>query len=116
MEPFYEDSQIHQTDDKTPEVMDKKKNQPVESIRQVNHSLLQETLANSQLLQTKTTKIKRIQELVVPKISKNPDFIKAITEHKRFNIRKIFDLLLEVTIREFPDCLDTTICELAFNI
>ena len=36
--------------------------------------------------------------------------------HERFDIRKIFDLLLEVTVGEFLHRLDTTIHEMAFNI
>lgn len=43
------------------------------------------------------------------KISKKADSIRGITEQKRFNIRKISDLLLKVTVGEFFDHSDLVI-------
>ena len=53
---------------------------------------------------------------MLPKVPKKPDSIRAIAEYKTFDIAKIFDLPLEVTVEEFLDCSDTTICEMAFNM
>lgn len=82
---------------------------PARSTKETQHCIDLETSANSWLLQTKTIKTKKIQELVIPKISKKANSIKAMTGQERFDIRKIFDLLLEVTDGKFFDHLDTAI-------
>lgn len=116
LRPIYEDLQTHETDDETSEVMDEEEDLPVGPTREANHSVLQETLANFRLPQTRTTKTGQVQELVVPKIPKKADSIRAMAGHERFDIRKIFDLPLEVTVGEFLDRSDTTIREMAFNM
>lgn len=47
---------------------------------------------------------------------KKRDFIMAIAKHERFDIKKIFDLLFEVTIREFFDHSNTKIYKIMFNM
>lgn len=42
----------------------------------------------------------------MPKILKKADFIKSIIGQKRFNIRKIFNLSLNIIISEFFNCLN----------
>lgn len=42
--------------------------------------------------------------------------IKGMAGQARFNVKKIFDLPLEITLREFLDQSDITIKELAYNI
>lgn len=115
LRPIYKDPQTHKTDDETCEVIDEEEDLPVRPISKANHLVFQEILANSRLLETRTTKIRQVQELVLPKISKKADSIRAMAGHERFNIRKIFDLPLEVTVGKFLDCLNTTIREIAFN-
>lgn len=107
LRPIYEDPQTHETDDKTSEAMDEEEDLPVGPIREANHPVLQETSANSRLPQTRTNKTGRVQELVVPKIPKKADSIRALAGHERFDIKKIFDRPLEVTVGEFFDRSDT---------
>ncbi len=52
----------------------------------------------------------------MPKVPKKADSIRATAGHERFDIRKIFDLPLEVTVGEFLDRSDTTIREMAFKM
>lgn len=116
LRPIYEDPQTHEIDDETSEVMDEEEDLPVGPIREANHPVLQETSANSRLPQTRTTKTGRVQVFVVPKIPKKADSIRAMAGHERFDIRKIFDLPLEVAVGEFLDRSNTTIREMAFNM
>lgn len=60
LRPIYKASQIHKVNDKILKVMDEEKNLLVGSIREANHSVLQETLTNSCLSQTRTTKIRQV--------------------------------------------------------
>ena len=39
-----------------------------------------------------------------------------MTESERFDIKKIFNLLLEVIVGKFLDCFDSTIHEIAYNM
>lgn len=64
----------------------------------------------------KIIKTRQIQELMILKIPYKVDFIRGIARNERFNIRKNFNLLFEVIIREFFDYLDTIICKMAFKI
>ncbi len=116
LRPVYEDLQIQGTDDETPEVMDEDDDQPVKPIRETDYPAFQQTSANSRLPQTRTTKTGRVQQLVVPKIPQKADSIRGMTGQERFDIRKIFDLPLEVTVSEFLDRSDLAIREMAFNI
>lgn len=86
---------------------------PARPTREAQHRIDPETLANSWLPQTRTTKTGRVQELVIPKILKKADSIRAMTGQERFDIRKIFDLLLEVTVGEFFDRSETAIRDMA---
>ncbi|MCJ1346904.1 hypothetical protein MMC31_005124 [Peltigera leucophlebia] len=96
--------------------MDEEEDLPAGPIREGNPRVFQETSANPRLPQTRTTKTGRVQELVVPKIPKKADSIRAMTGSERFDIKKIFDLPLEVTVREFLDRSDSTIREMAYNM
>lgn len=96
--------------------MDEEEDLPAGPIREGNPRVFQETSANSRLPQTRTTKTGRVQELVVPKIPKKADSIRAMTGSERFDIKKIFDLPLEVTVGEFLDRSDSTIREMAYNM
>lgn len=116
LRPVYEDPQIQRTDDETPRIMNEDEDQLVRPIRETNYPALQQTSANSRLPQTRTTKTGRIQQLVVPKIPKKADFIRGMTGQERFDIRKIFDLPLEVMVGEFLDRSDSAIREMAFNM
>ena len=68
LRPIYEDPQIHKTDEETSDAIDEEDDLPVGPIREANHPVLQETSAHSRLSQTRTTKTRQVQELVVPKI------------------------------------------------
>ncbi|MCJ1348186.1 hypothetical protein MMC31_006417, partial [Peltigera leucophlebia] len=106
---IYEDPQGHESLEDTSEDMDEEEDLPAGPIREGNPRLFQETSANPRLPQTRTTKTGRVQELVVPKIPKKADSIRAMTGTERFDIKKIFDLPLEVTVREFLDRSNSTI-------
>lgn len=76
---IYEDSQAHETLDDTIEDMDEKEDMPAGPTRKDNHQVFQETSTNSRLLQTKTTKTRKVQELVVPKIPMRADSVGTMT-------------------------------------
>ena len=113
---IYEDSQGHKSLKDTTEDMDEEEDLPTGPIRESNQRVFQETSANPRLPQTRTTKTGRVQELVVPKIPKKADSIRAMTGSERFDIKKIFNLPLEVTVGEFLDRSDSTIREMAYNM
>lgn len=116
LRPIYKDLQTHKMDSKTSKVINEEKNLLVGSIKKANHLELEKILANFWLSQTIITKMEQVQKLIVPKILKKADSIEIIAEHKRIGIRKIFDLLLKVTVEKFLDRLYTIIREIAFNM
>ena len=113
---IYEDPQGHESLEDTTEDMDEEEDLPAGPIRESNQRVFQETSANPRLPQTRTTKTGRVQELVVPKIPKKADSIRAMTGSERFDIKKIFNLPLEVTVGEFFDRFDSTIRKMVYNI
>lgn len=67
-------------------------------------------------MQTKIIKNGKVQELVIPKILKKVDLIKAMTESEGFDMKKNFDLPLEITVEKFLDHSNLTICKMIYNI
>lgn len=102
-----EDPQAYKIIDDTPEDMDEEEDLLVGLSRGDKHRVFQEILANFRLPQTRTTKTGRVQKLVVPKIPNKADSIRAMTGYERFDIKRIFDLPLEVTVGNFRDRSDT---------
>ena len=65
---------------------------------------------------TRTIKTGKVQELVQSQRPRLSDPIRGIAGRARFDVKKIFDLPLEVTLGEFLDQSDITIKELAYNM
>lgn len=68
------------------------------------------------LPRTKLSKTGKVQELVTPKGPKGTDSIRGMAHRSRFDIGKILDLPLEITVGEFLDKSDVTIKELAYSM
>ena len=66
--------------------------------------------------QTRVTKTGKVQELVATKGPKMPDPIRGMMGQDGFNIRKILDLPVEISVGELLSRSDTTIKELAYNM
>ena len=66
--------------------------------------------------QTRVTKTGKVQELVATKGPKMPDPIRGMMGQDGFNIRKILDLPVEISVGELLSRSDSTIKELAYNM
>ena len=66
--------------------------------------------------QIQVTKTGKVQELVAQKGPKVPDPIRGMSDNSRFDIRKILDLPVEISVGELLDRSDTTIKELVYNM
>jgi len=108
---------IHQDDDEEQELETsedmkvEKNNEPVlrESTSKANQT-------RKGLPQTKVSKTGKVQELVTPKELKSTDSIREMQSRGRFDISRILDLSLELTVGELLDRSDITIKDLAFNM
>jgi len=108
---------IHQDDDEeqeleTPEDMEvEENNEPV-----LRESTFKANQTRKGLPQTKVSKTGKVQELVTPKGPKSTDPIRGMQSRGRFDISRILDLPLELTVGELLDRSDITIKDLAFNM
>lgn len=86
-----------------------------------NESVLQEfTFRSNQirkkLSQIKISKIKKIQKLMISKKLKSMNSIKDMQSRDKFNINRILDLSLELTVKKLLNQFNITIKNLAFNM
>ena len=68
---------------------------------------------NADVPQTRVSKTGKVQELVEVKKPKLPDPIRGMVGRNRFDMRKILDTIVDITLGELLDRLDTTIKEMA---
>ncbi len=90
-------------------------------IEENNEPVLRESTSKANqtrkgLPQTKVSKTGKVQELVTPKGPKSTDPIRGMQSRSRFDISRILDLPLELTVGELLDRSDITIKDLAFNM
>ena len=68
---------------------------------------------NADVPQTRVSKTGKVQELVEAKKPKLPDPIRGMVGRNRFDMRKILDTTVDITLGELLDRSDTTIKEMA---
>lgn len=109
------ESDIHQNSDV------KQKNSKNMKIEKINESVLQKSTfkanqSRKELSQIKVSKTEKVQELVTSKESKFTNLIKGMQSRSRFDISRILDLSLELTVEKLLNRSNIIIKDLAFNM
>ncbi len=109
--------EIHQNDDekqklKTSKDMKVKKNNELV----LRESTFKANQTRKRLSQIKISKIEKIQKLMTSKELKSTNSIREMQSRDRFNISRILDLLLELTVEKLLNWSDIIIKDLTFNM
>jgi len=109
---------IHQDDDDEERELATPKDMKVEKNNEfvLRESTFRANQTRKGLPQIKISKIGKIQKLVTSKELKSTDPIRGMQSRGRFDISRILDLSLELTVGELLDRSDITIKDLAFNM
>ncbi len=109
---------IHQDDDDEERELATPKDMKVEKNNEfvLRESTFRANQTRKGLPQIKISKIGKIQKLVTSKELKSTDPIRGMQSRGRFDISRILDLPLELTVGELLDRSDITIKDLAFNM
>ncbi len=111
------ENSIHQDDDATSEVSeDMKLEEDNESVLQPSTVKANQDRKGKELSQTRVSKTEKLQKLVQSKESKDIDFIRDMKNRNRFDVSRIFDLSLELTVEKLLNRSDITIKNLVFNM
>jgi len=110
--------EIHQNDDDEERELATSKNMKVEKNNELvlRESTFRANQIRKKLSQIKISKIEKIQKLMTSKRLKSTNSIKDMQSRDRFDISRILDLSLELTVEELLNRSDITIKDLTFNM